>query len=98
MKALLDDLLDFNRTKLGLGINIVPANVDLAVAFAAALSGCSRGGAAEILETARFEEVQRNLPHARKLYQEILVKYPGTAEAEEAQRRLTALGGDGAGG
>jgi len=23
-------LLDFNRTKLGLGINIVPANVDLA--------------------------------------------------------------------
>ena len=34
MKALLDDLLDFNRTKLGLGINIVPANVDLAVAFA----------------------------------------------------------------
>jgi len=34
MKALLDDLLDFNRTELGLGINIVPANVDLAVAFA----------------------------------------------------------------
>jgi hypothetical protein len=30
MKALLDDLLDFNRTELGLGINIVPANVDLA--------------------------------------------------------------------
>ena len=28
MKALLDDLLDFNRTRLGLGINIVPANVD----------------------------------------------------------------------
>ena len=30
MKALLDDLVDFNRTKLGLGINIALADVDLA--------------------------------------------------------------------
>ncbi|CAG2126526.1 Adaptive-response sensory-kinase SasA [Cupriavidus yeoncheonensis] len=30
MQALLDDLTDFNRTKLGLGINVIPANVDLA--------------------------------------------------------------------
>ena len=29
MQALLDDLLDFNRTKLGLGISITPAEVDL---------------------------------------------------------------------
>lgn len=29
MHALLDDLLDFNRTKLGLGINIAPGDVDL---------------------------------------------------------------------
>ncbi|MGF6547163.1 signal transduction histidine kinase [Paraburkholderia youngii] len=29
MQALLDDLTDFNRTKLGLGINVVPRNVDL---------------------------------------------------------------------
>src|SRR6202035_430112 len=35
LKALLDDLLDFNRTKLGLGITISPAAVDLAVAFSA---------------------------------------------------------------
>jgi signal transduction histidine kinase len=34
MKALLDDLVDFNRTKLGLGINIARVNVDLAAAFA----------------------------------------------------------------
>ena len=34
LKALLDDLLDFNRTKLGLGIVISPAAVDLAAAFA----------------------------------------------------------------
>ncbi|HKP38940.1 MAG TPA: sensor histidine kinase [Pyrinomonadaceae bacterium] len=34
MKALLDDLLDFNRTQLGVGINIGPAQHDLAVLFA----------------------------------------------------------------
>jgi signal transduction histidine kinase len=30
MQALLDDMLDFNRTRLGLGINIVPTRGDLA--------------------------------------------------------------------
>ena len=34
IKALLDDLVDFNRTKLGLGINITLANVDLASVLA----------------------------------------------------------------
>jgi signal transduction histidine kinase len=29
MRALLDDLVDFNRTKLGLGINVEPSDVDL---------------------------------------------------------------------
>jgi signal transduction histidine kinase len=33
MQALLDDLCDFNRTKLGLGINIVPTHIDLATVF-----------------------------------------------------------------
>jgi signal transduction histidine kinase len=37
LKALLDDLLDFNRTKLGMGITISPAAVDLAAAFSAEL-------------------------------------------------------------
>jgi len=37
MQSLLDDLCDFNRIKLGLGINIVPADVDLAVLIADAL-------------------------------------------------------------
>jgi signal transduction histidine kinase len=37
LKALLDDLLDFNRTKLGLGITISPAVVDLAEAFSTEL-------------------------------------------------------------
>jgi signal transduction histidine kinase len=30
MQALLDDLVDFNRTRLGLGINIAPTDIDLA--------------------------------------------------------------------
>ncbi|RZF26683.1 sensor histidine kinase [Paraburkholderia sp. UYCP14C] len=34
MQGLLDDLCDFNRTKLGLGINIVPGDVDLAEVLA----------------------------------------------------------------
>lgn len=34
MKALLDDLVDFNRTKLGLGITISPMNADLVTLIA----------------------------------------------------------------
>jgi hypothetical protein len=34
IKALLDDLLDFNRTKLGFGINVSPTDVDLETVFA----------------------------------------------------------------
>ena len=34
IKALLDDLVDFNRTNFGLGISIARANVNLATAFA----------------------------------------------------------------
>jgi signal transduction histidine kinase len=33
MQALLNDMIDFNRTKLGLGINIAPAKVDLSQVF-----------------------------------------------------------------
>lgn len=34
MQALLDDLVDFNRTRLGLGIKVVPSDIDLAVPVA----------------------------------------------------------------
>ena len=34
IKALLEDLVDFNRTRLGLGIRITPAPVDLSIRFA----------------------------------------------------------------
>lgn len=35
MQALLDDLVDFNRTNLGLGIRVTPADIDLAAVVAA---------------------------------------------------------------
>jgi hypothetical protein len=66
----------------------------VAGALVALLGACSGGGAAQLLETARFEEVQRNLPHARKLYREILDTYPGTPQADEARARLAALGAE----
>jgi signal transduction histidine kinase len=34
MRALLEDLVDFNRTKLGLGVKVVPSDVDLAAVVA----------------------------------------------------------------
>ena len=34
MQALLDDLCDFNRTRLGLGVNVIPTRVNLADVFA----------------------------------------------------------------
>jgi signal transduction histidine kinase len=34
MQGLLDDLTDFNRTKLGLGISVVPTSINLADVFA----------------------------------------------------------------
>ena len=34
MQALLNDLLDFNRTRFGLGINVDPTETDLAIVFA----------------------------------------------------------------
>lgn len=37
MQGLLDDLTDFNRTKLGLGINVTPTSVNLAEVFAGEL-------------------------------------------------------------
>ncbi|MBA4142734.1 MAG: sensor histidine kinase [Nitrosospira sp.] len=43
MHALLDDLLDFNRTELGLGINVTPSDVDLSQLFASTLDQLRAG-------------------------------------------------------
>ncbi len=52
------------------------------------------GGAKELLETARFEELQRNTTHARELYDEIVRRFPGAPEATTARERLAALDGE----
>lgn len=57
------------------------------------LTACtsSEKKAAELMETAKFEEKQTNREHAVKLYEEITTKYPGTTVAKEAEERLKAL-------
>ncbi len=57
------------------------------------VSGCtsSEKQASQLLETARFEEKQRNNEHAVKLYQEIVSKHPSTPAAREAAERLKVL-------
>lgn len=61
--------------------------------FLAMLAGCASGEkkAAELLETARFEEKQSNLEHATKLYDEIIKKYPSTPAAQAAAARMAEL-------
>jgi TolA-binding protein len=49
------------------------------------------GGAKELLDTAEFEELQRNTTHARELYQEIVRKHPDSPEVAKAKERLQAL-------
>ena len=64
----------------------------VAVLFLAiALVACTKGGPAELLETAKFEELQTNVPHARELYRRILDEHPESAEATVAKARLEAL-------
>jgi TolA-binding protein len=55
----------------------------------ALLNGCSspEKKAAELLETALFEEKQNNREHAAKLYDEILTKYPASPAANTAAAR-----------
>lgn len=57
------------------------------------LTGCTSGEkkAAELLETARFEEKQNNREHALKLYQEIISKHPASAASKAAATRLNEL-------
>jgi TolA-binding protein len=56
------------------------------------VAGAGGGGAQELLDTAQLEETQRNLPHARQLYEEIMRRYPNTPQAATARARLEVLG------
>jgi TolA-binding protein len=53
--------------------------------------GCSDQKAAELFETAAFEENQGNIPHAKQLYEELVNLYPSAKVAEIARSRLEDL-------
>lgn len=67
------------------------AMVILLLTFALSISACSGNKAAEIYETAKFEELQNNREHAGELYEEIVKKYPGSEYAKKAEERLSAM-------
>jgi tellurite resistance protein len=68
-------------------------NIVFAVLAMCVLIGCTSGNtkAAELLETARFEEKQNNLEHAIKLYTEIVSAFPAAPVAKDAVARLEEL-------
>lgn len=70
-----------------------PATALAATALAWTLAGCSGGAAQELLDTAQLEEKQNDLEHARKLYRQIVEKFPGSEPARRAEERLRAIGG-----
>lgn len=45
----------------------------------------------ELYETAEFEVLQTNYPHAIKLYQEIIDKHPNSNFAEKSRERLEEI-------
>jgi len=57
----------------------------------ATLTACTGDQGEKQLEIAQFEEKQNNKEHAIKLYEEVVSKYAGTANAKFAQERLDAL-------
>ena len=66
-------------------------HLTLCALFPALLLACSGDKAAELLETAQFEERQMNLPHAKQLYDDVIRLYPSSKEAETARARLAQL-------
>lgn len=58
----------------------------------AALFGCA-DRAAEMFDTAKFEELQNNRQHAAELYERIIREYPDSSYAERAKARLAELKG-----
>ena len=63
----------------------------LSLILTASLAACMRSGPAELMETAKLEELQHNVPHARELYQRVVADYPDSPEAKQARDRLAAL-------
>jgi TolA-binding protein len=55
------------------------------------LPACGPDQAAQMLETAQFEERQTNLAHAKELYEDIIRHYPESPAAKTARTRLAEL-------
>lgn len=69
------------------------AVIIVAIFFAFVIGGCSGNKAAELFETAKFEELQNNKEHAAQLYEEIINKYPESEHAKNARERLSKIKG-----
>jgi outer membrane protein assembly factor BamD (BamD/ComL family) len=61
------------------------------IVFAITFSACAGDNAKELLETAKFEELQNNRGHATELYEEIIKKHPKSEYAKKAEERLMEL-------
>jgi outer membrane protein assembly factor BamD (BamD/ComL family) len=55
------------------------------------LSACSDKKAAELYDTAKFEELQNNREHALQLYERIIVAHPSSEYALKAKERADEL-------
>ncbi len=64
----------------------------LCIILVLGVTGCTGQNAAELYDTAKFEELQNNREHAAQLYREIINKYPESDYAKKAKERLSELG------
>ena len=53
--------------------------------------GCGGESPESLFETAKFEEKQTNVAHARELYQRIILEHPGSEWAKRAKARLEEI-------
>lgn len=65
----------------------------LFVVLTFSISACSGNKAAELFDTAKFEELQNNKEHAIQLYEEIVKNHPDSDYAKRAKERLAVLKG-----
>ena len=56
-----------------------------------AILACSGGNGEGLYETAQFEDLQSNPVHARKLYEELIEKYPDSEYAAKARDRISEM-------
>ena len=64
----------------------------LTILLSVSMFGCTGDKAKELMDTAILEEKQHNTEHARKLYQEIIQKYPDSPLARDARKKLSDMG------